>query len=293
MTISGRVMLFGDLQQTHAVLGDACRGQHLPCTIEPYPTIVSLRALQHARHTRRIPELIILDLALPRLDGPRILAFLRGDPAFRQVPVIVLSASLLPEDRAACVAADRYFIRPGSADGWINIALFMSGYLTPARPGTAGHASRAAPAAPTNHVLHVEDEADDRAVFARVFARSGIPGTLHQVESVAEALLFLDMRPPYRTAARPTLIVLDLGLPHVDGRELLRTLRGTMRFSQIPIIVLTGSESYRDMEQCRDLLIEDYVTKPKNLQALNEFVASLRRWMAEGSQAATSPARER
>jgi CheY-like chemotaxis protein len=286
MTTEVRILLIEDRDENRAQLVSACRRQHIPFAIDPYPTVVGVKALQKAKRDGRIPDLVVLDIDAPRLKAVDILRFLREDAAFRAVVVIVLSGSLLPEDRAACAAADRFFIRPGSFDGWINIVLFMRGYAEPQRMPAPAHSTEAAPDV---HLLHVDDDHDDRALFALAFARSRSPGFLHQVDSVAEALLFLNRLAPHQQARRPALIVLDLEMPGVDGRELLRILRGNTRFQQIPIVVLTGSESFRDMERCRDLLIEDYVNKPRTPQEMNEFIMSLRRWLCDGKMDATIP----
>jgi CheY-like chemotaxis protein len=285
-----RILMVEDHEEHHDLLATICRRHSIPCAIGHHPAESGLEAVLAAGREQALPDLVILDLDLPRLAGAAIISAIRADAGLRPTTVIVLSGSLEPEDRVACAAADRFLIRPRSFDGWINIALFVSSYakrkerLAGAAPTTPATTASAAPARP--HLLHVDDEADDRALFARAFARSGVQGVLHQVDSVAAALLFLNRLAPYQLAERPALIVLDLGLPHVDGRELLRILRGNTRFNQIPIIVLTGSESYADMERCRDLLVADYVIKPKTLQELNEFVATLRRWLAEAAEQA-------
>jgi CheY-like chemotaxis protein len=284
-----RILMVEDHEEHHDLLGTICRRHSIPCTIVHHQSAAGLAAVQAAGRDPATPDLVILDLDLPRLAGAAIIQAIRADAGLRATIIIVLSGSMEPEDRVACAAADRFLIRPRSFDGWINIALFMSSYAKRKERNASGSPASPAPATAASaplraHLLHVDDEADDRALFARAFAKSGVQGVLHQVDSVAAALLFLNRLAPYQLAERPALIVLDLGLPHVDGRELLRILRGNTRFNQIPIIVLTGSESYADMERCRDLLVADYVIKPKTLQELNEFIASLRRWLAETSQ---------
>lgn len=280
------VLVIEEHAENHEFLMTACRRHQLACTIDPCPIEAGPLALVAAQRDHRIPHLVILDLDQPHVSGVAILRQIREDPTLRAIVIIVLSGSLMPEDRAACAGADRFFIRPASFDGWINIVLFISGYAQRKEPAMVDRLVGTPSPATAPHLLHVEDEPDDRVLFARAFAKSGVHGLLRQVDSVSEALLFLNRLAPYQRAERPALIVLDLGLPRVDGRELLRLLRGNTRFRYIPIIVLTGSESYGDIERCRDLLVEDYVIKPKTLQELNEFIASLSRWLAEAKESA-------
>lgn len=75
------------------------------------------------------------------------------------------------------------------------------------------------------HILHIDDDEDDRTLFARAFARSGLSGVLKGVASAEEALVVLNRTGPLAQLARPRLIILDLGLPQLDGRDLLALLR--------------------------------------------------------------------
>jgi len=138
-------------------------------------------------------------------------------------------------------------------------------------------------------ILHIDDDEEDRMMFARAFARSGLAGVLHSVAGVSEALLFLNRLGSYIAAHQPRLIVLDLSLPGLDGREFLEVLRSNTLFKSIPIIVLTGSEDYSDMQRCRELGVADYVVKPRTSQELIELIASFGRWLSGSPSAAPKP----
>jgi CheY-like chemotaxis protein len=128
-------------------------------------------------------------------------------------------------------------------------------------------------------ILHIDDDEDDRKMFARAFARSGLAGVLHGVGSVSEALLFLNRLGSYIAAHQPRLIVLDLSIPGIDGREFLEVIKSNVIFKSISVVVLTGSENYTDMQRCRELGVDDYVVKPRTNQELIELIASFGRWL--------------
>lgn len=133
------------------------------------------------------------------------------------------------------------------------------------------------------HLLHIDDSEDDRIIFARAFSKSGLPGVLHSVGGASDALMYLNRLGPYANATRPRLIILDLSLPRLDGREFLEVLRKNHSFRTISVIVLTGSENFRDMQKCRELGIDDYIVKPKTNQELIELIASFGHWLVGSS----------
>lgn len=136
---------------------------------------------------------------------------------------------------------------------------------------------------PKPHILHVDDNADDRLLFEWAFNKSGIKGILHSVSGAVDAMHFLNHAGKTPGTARPRLIVLDLSLPQFDGLELLELLREHSSFKPIPVIILSGSESHASMQRCRELGIDDYIVKPKSQQELVELIASLSHWLIGSS----------
>jgi CheY-like chemotaxis protein len=212
----------------------------------------------------------------------------------------MLTGSDARQDHDACAAADQYLVKPQALSGWRTLARCLGTiarhgggnaageYKATAETETAtgtqakaevGTASRIARQARECHLLHIDDDADDRELFALAFAKSGLDGVLHSVAGAADALLYLNQLGPHIGAPRPRLIILDLSLPRLDGRELLELLRVNPRFKSIPVIVLTGSENYADMARCRALGVDDYVVKPHTSQELVELIASFDHWL--------------
>lgn len=90
-------------------------------------------------------------------------------------------------------------------------------------------------------VLVVEDNPGDVVLLAEAVERAGSAVHLHVTENGQEALAFLERREPHAAAPRPSLIVLDLNLPIMSGREVLAVLAATPAFHDIPVAVLTTS----------------------------------------------------
>jgi len=133
------------------------------------------------------------------------------------------------------------------------------------------------------HILHIDDDENDRLLFARAFAHSGLGGVLKGVGTAEEALLVLNRTGPFAELARPRLIILDLGLPQLDGRDFLTLLRSQLRFKDIPIIVMSGSESFSDIQHCRELQVVEYLVKPTSMDELVALIASFDRWLVGSS----------
>jgi chemotaxis family two-component system response regulator Rcp1 len=283
------VMMVEDNDNDYALLADACRRQRVPCMIERHATgTQGWAALLAARDAGALPGMIILDLDLPGIAGFELLERMRADEKMAALPVMMLTGSIARDDREYCAAADHYFIKPRQAEGWITITSLLAAYAMRKYRPAADPDSAAKRRMP--NLLHIEDNADDRFLFSLAFARSGLRGMLHQVSSADDALAFLCKEVDYHDAPTPDIIVLDLGLSGGDGRSFLANLRGDPRFRVIPVIILTGSERYDDIEICRDLLVIDYVIKPQTSQQLSEFIGTFRQWMSSSMSGVAGPA---
>ena len=123
--------------------------------------------------------------------------------------------------------------------------------------------------------LLVEDNPGDVRLTKEALAESKLYNNLNVVHDGLEALRFLRQDPPYENAPRPDVILLDLNLPKIDGREVLATIKSTPEFKRIPVVVISSSEAEADILRSYDLHVNCYVTKPVNLDQFIKVVQSI------------------
>jgi len=143
-------------------------------------------------------------------------------------------------------------------------------------------------------LLLVEDDPDDVWETQQTLNEAKIVNNLHVATDGEEALAFLRRQGKYSAAPRPDLILLDLNLPRRDGRELLADLGADPALRDIPVVVLTTSESEEDILRARDLNCHSYISKPVRVDHLLMLVRSLDAfWIAilrQPPQQASGPA---
>ena len=125
-------------------------------------------------------------------------------------------------------------------------------------------------------VLLVEDDLGDAALLADAFDGHDMPSRLHHVTDGAEALAFLRRENPYRDAVRPDLILLDLNMPRVDGRQVLAEVKNDDDLKSIPVIVLTTSAADTDIMDSYTAHANAYITKPIDLFDFDHVVITIR-----------------
>jgi CheY-like chemotaxis protein len=107
------------------------------------------------------------------------------------------------------------------------------------------------------------------------FEDNKVANTLHVVSDGAEALEFLRKEGRYGEAPTPDLVLLDLNLPRMDGREVLAAVKADDELRQIPIVVLTTSEAEEDVLRSYALHANAYVTKPVDFERFIEVVRKI------------------
>lgn len=115
---------------------------------------------------------------------------------------------------------------------------------------------------PKIRILLIEDSASDATLLQRSLSESKLTYTLDWIEDGEKAIALLRQQGEYQQAARPDLIILDLNLPRLDGRDVLATIKRDSLLKRIPVIVLTTSNSERDILNSYDLHANCYVVKP-------------------------------
>jgi two-component system, response regulator len=127
-------------------------------------------------------------------------------------------------------------------------------------------------------ILLVEDNPSDAELTLHVFKRNNISNRIHVVHDGKEALEYIFCSDRYadkNIEDWPKLILLDLKLPLVDGKEVLRKIRGDPRTQRIPVVVLTSSKEDRDIVDSYALGVNSYIVKPVDFNSFNQAVRDL------------------
>ncbi len=136
-------------------------------------------------------------------------------------------------------------------------------------------------------ILLVEDNPDDVAITRRALSKGALDDKLIVARDGQEALDMLHRRGDYAGPSAvpfPDLILLDLNLPRVDGREVLKEVKADMTLKRIPIIVLTTSQSDEDIVNTYGLGVNTYIRKPVNFDRFQEVVRTLHNyWVSVAS----------
>jgi chemotaxis family two-component system response regulator Rcp1 len=125
------------------------------------------------------------------------------------------------------------------------------------------------------HVLLVEDSPGDVRLTQEAFRDANPSIHLHVANDGVEAMAFLRFEKPYSDAPRPDLILLDLNLPKMDGREVLSHIKADQSLKMIPTVILTTSDSEVDIVKSYQLAANCYLTKPVQLGAFESLVKSI------------------
>jgi chemotaxis family two-component system response regulator Rcp1 len=124
-------------------------------------------------------------------------------------------------------------------------------------------------------VLLVEDSPGDVRLTQEAFRDANPAIHLHVAIDGVEAMAFLRHEGAYGHAPRPDIILLDLNLPKMDGREVLAHIKADDSLKTIPAIILTTSEAEGDILKSYQLQANCYLTKPVQLDAFESLVKSI------------------
>ncbi len=124
-------------------------------------------------------------------------------------------------------------------------------------------------------ILLVEDNPGDVLLTREAFKDCKLLNAIHHVEDGEEAMAFLRQEGPYTDRPRPDLVLLDLNLPRMDGREVLRAIKRDGQLKHIPVIILTTSNDEQDVLRAYNLHANCFVPKPLSLDRFFEVVRSI------------------
>lgn len=124
-------------------------------------------------------------------------------------------------------------------------------------------------------VLLVEDNDNDAELTRLGFRKGRLSVDLHHVQDGEQCMAFLRREGDYANAPAPDLVLLDLNMPRMDGREVLETISQDEALKHIPIIVLTSSEADSDVLASYQLQCKSYIVKPINFENFTRMIQGL------------------
>ncbi|QLG61078.1 response regulator [Halorarum salinum] len=130
-------------------------------------------------------------------------------------------------------------------------------------------------------ILLVEPNPGDTRLFTEQFREAKIMNTIHTVTDGESALDFVNQRGEYADVPRPNIILLDPKLPGISGLDVLSTLNNEPALSDIPVLVLTSSDSGEAIVKSHGLDADTYIRKPVEPEDFVSFVQSVEEfWLA-------------
>ena len=127
-------------------------------------------------------------------------------------------------------------------------------------------------------ILLVEDNDADAEMTIRALKKHNLANRLLHLKDGAQAMDYLFAEGGYsgrRIENTPKIILLDLKMPKVNGKELLKRIKSDPRTKKIPVVVLTSSKEDPDIEQCYDFGANGYVVKPVEFDLFHKVVSEL------------------
>ncbi len=126
-------------------------------------------------------------------------------------------------------------------------------------------------------ILMADDDADDRYLTKEAFKENHLLNDLRFVENGEELIDYLFQRGQFNAenAPRPGIILLDLNMPKIDGRQALEIIKREEALRSIPVIILTTSSSETDIVKSYDLGVNSFISKPVTFDELINVVKEL------------------
>lgn len=220
-------------------------------------------------HLNHHPQLILLDLKLPKLDGLDLLKKIKSHPEAKKIPVVILTGSKDMNDwtesyglGAVCFLHKTCdFDKFVEAINWIALgALEEESSVSEMEEKTQNN----------EEILLVEDDPDDAELTSLAIEKNcnSVKNKIHVTRDGVEALEYIfgfadeniDEDTPLKR--RPKLILLDLKLPKINGLEVLKRIKSHPEAKNIPVVVLTGSKDWMDWTKALSLGVVQYIDKP-------------------------------
>ncbi|WP_417487459.1 response regulator [Maricaulis sp.] len=124
-------------------------------------------------------------------------------------------------------------------------------------------------------ILHVEDNESDAFLTRMAFEDSAFKARLHVVVDGEAALNFLFRRDGFEDKPTPDIVLLDLNLPKLDGKQVLEQLKTAPDLRRIPVIILSSSRADQDIADSYDRHANGYITKPDEFGRMRGLVEAI------------------
>ncbi len=125
------------------------------------------------------------------------------------------------------------------------------------------------------NILIVDDSADDIEFTLAALQGTKLANSINVVNDGVEAMQYLRKEGKYKSAEKPSLVLLDLNMPRKDGREVLSEMKEDPELRHIPVVILTTSQAEEDIVRSYDLHANCFISKPVDLQGLSKVVKSI------------------
>ena len=122
------------------------------------------------------------------------------------------------------------------------------------------------------HILLVEDNEGDVVLTLEALKEAKLTNRISVVRDGEEALSFLYKQGKYEIAEAPQLILLDINLPKIDGKEVLAKVKNDPDLKKIPVVILTTSSSEKDILEAYNNHANCYITKPVDLEKFIDVI---------------------
>jgi CheY-like chemotaxis protein len=124
-------------------------------------------------------------------------------------------------------------------------------------------------------ILLVEDNPGDIRLTQETARETKVFSNMHVVTNGLDAMAFLHREGRFGDVPRPDLILLDLNMPGMDGREVLRRVKSDATLRRIPVVIVTSSQAEEDVLRAYNLQANCYVTKPVDLDQFIKVVKNI------------------
>lgn len=133
-------------------------------------------------------------------------------------------------------------------------------------------------------IVVADDDADDRLMIRDALEENRLANDVHFAKDGVELMEYLRRTGPYgdrEKSPRPGLILLDLNMPKMDGREALKEIKSDPKLRDIPVVVLTTSKAEEDIYRTYNLGVNSFITKPVTFASLVTIMRELGRYWFE------------